>query len=170
MHEQAANLEIAGPSSALTPKAASNITELIHFYAPEFTSVLLRQLTGECARSDIDALCDPLRKYIMSHSLLAKRQLESVMAEGTNLHEKVQLGVPVAERTIFVKQIMGYVVYLTCRMSGRDSLMLSTVQTSRSEKDQQYCPRFLDPVPWQRLRLYYMTNPAQYLSLSWVDV
>lgn len=85
------------------------MAQLINHYAHEFTRVLLVQLTGECARSDIDSLCEPLRKYIGKYSMLAKKQLEGVISAPEVLPVKVQQSVAIEERLTFVKQILGYV-------------------------------------------------------------
>ena len=107
----AALLELSGyPSIAALspPSASSTLLTSVQQYSPRFTAVLLRLLGGECARSELDALAEPLRKFVGKQTQLAQVLLrEAVRADAGVLTERALGAVDVAGRMRFVAQVEG---------------------------------------------------------------
>jgi len=70
-------------SSSLSPDASRNLVECIQHYGARFITTLLRLLGGGAARSELDVLCQPLKKLVGKQGVLGARLLRYA-AVGTN--------------------------------------------------------------------------------------
>ncbi len=77
----AALFDQAGYSSTLPTPALSVLGAAIQAYAARFVCAVVRLLAGECARSELDALAEPLKKFVAKHSGLARGLLRAAMGE-----------------------------------------------------------------------------------------
>jgi hypothetical protein len=70
-------------SSTLNNDASSNLAECVQHYGARFTATLLRLIGGGAARSELDVLCEPLKKLVARQGVLGARLLrEAVVTEG----------------------------------------------------------------------------------------
>ena len=97
------------PSAAAAAAAAPpTLLAAVQQYSARFTAVLLRLLGGECARSELGALAEPLRKFVGKHTQLARALLrEAVSGDAGVLTERALQAVDVAGRMRFVGQVEG---------------------------------------------------------------
>jgi hypothetical protein len=104
----AALFELSGyPAvTALPSPAASTLFASVQQYSARFTAVLLRLLSGECARSELDTLSEPLRKFVSKHTQLARSLLqEAVKDDAGILTERALAAVDLQGRLRFVGQV-----------------------------------------------------------------
>ena len=104
----AALLDISGYPTALSGPALETITAAVRTYAGQLTAVVLRLLGGECARSEIDVLCEPLKRFVAKHGVLARHCLRAAMdADAGVLSEKAIDATDSAVRSRFAAQVEG---------------------------------------------------------------
>ena len=104
----AALLDISGYPTTLSGPALYITTAAVRTHASQFTAVVLRLLGGECARSEIDVLCEPLKRFVAKHGVLARQYLRAAMAAEANvLSEKAILATEPAVRARFAAQVEG---------------------------------------------------------------
>jgi hypothetical protein len=104
----AALFEISGyPTvTALSATASSTLLALVQQYSPRFTAVLVRLLGGECARSELDVLSEPLRKFVSKQTQLARGLLREAVKEDARVLTERALGVvDLGARMRFVGQV-----------------------------------------------------------------
>lgn len=104
----AAILELSGyPAIAAIPASASTtLLAFVQQYSARFIAALLRLLGGECARSELDALSEPLRKFVSKQTQLARGLLrQAVTADAGVLTERALAAVDLAGRLRFVGQV-----------------------------------------------------------------
>lgn len=104
----AALFELSGyPAiTALPSPAASTLFASVQQHSARFTAVLLRLLSGECARSELDALSEPLRKFVNKHTQLARGLLqEAVKDDAGVLTGRALAAVDLQGRMRFVGQV-----------------------------------------------------------------
>jgi hypothetical protein len=65
----------AQPNSSEDPAQA-----IINDYIPSLATILIRQIAGSCARSDLDHLCEVLKKLIFKHQGAARTHLGHALA------------------------------------------------------------------------------------------
>ena len=98
--------DIAGYPSTLSAPASSVLVAAIQAYAARFVAVLVRLLAGECARSELDALAEPLKKFVAKHSSLARGLLRTAMREEAGiLSGRAVAAVSVEGRMRFLGQV-----------------------------------------------------------------
>ena len=85
-------------SPSLAHDASRNLTECIQYYGPRFVATLLRLLVGGAARSEVDVLCEPLKKLVAKQGVLGAGLLRESAARDSGGDAKV---------TRFVEQIIG---------------------------------------------------------------
>lgn len=89
------------PNEALSP------------YAPHFAAVLARQLGGGCSRSDIEKMCEALRKFIFRFGSAAGQLLDQAVlqqeAEGLNASASggANSGIGIEERRLWIRKVVG---------------------------------------------------------------
>ena len=89
-----------------SPTASSTLLASVQQYSACFTAVLLRLLGGECARSELDVLSEPLRKFVSKHPQLARSLLqEAVKDDAGVLTERALAAVDLYGRLRFVGQV-----------------------------------------------------------------
>ena len=92
--------------AALSPSASATLLAFLQQYSARFTAALVRLLGGECARSELDALSEPLRKFVGKQTQLARGLLrEAVREEARVLTERALGAVDLAGRLRFVGQV-----------------------------------------------------------------
>lgn len=94
------------PSIEATDPASTRVRTTIQSHAPQVVALLLRLVSGECARSEIEALTEPLKKMMQRQLALAKRILkEAIRPEAGVLTEKALAATTMEERERFVAQV-----------------------------------------------------------------
>lgn len=92
--------------AGLSASASSTLLAFVQQYSARFTAVLVRLLGGECARSELDALSEPLRKFVSKHTQLARGLLrEAVEDDAGVLTERALGAMDLAGRMRFVGQV-----------------------------------------------------------------
>ena len=100
--------ELSGyPAIAVLPASASSLLlALIQQYSARFAAILVRLLGGECARSELDVLSEPLRKFMSRQTQLARGLLrEAVKEDAGVLTERALAAVDLAARLRFAGQV-----------------------------------------------------------------
>lgn len=85
-------------SPSLPDEAGRNLAECIQHYGPRFIATLLRLLAGGAARSELDVLCEPLKKLVARQGVLGARLLREAVGEEGGGVERVRR---------FVEQVVG---------------------------------------------------------------
>ena len=94
--------------NGIPPEAVFKISLLLHTYTERFTALLLRLLGGECARSELDVLAEPLKKFVGKHGLLAQKCLNKAIEENFGaLSSRALAATTFEQRKRLVAQIMG---------------------------------------------------------------
>jgi hypothetical protein len=89
-----------------SPAASSTLLASVQQYSACFTAVLLRLLGGECARSELDVLSEPLRKFVSKHTQLARSLLQEAVKDDVGvLTERALAAVDLHGRLRFVGQV-----------------------------------------------------------------
>jgi len=90
----------------LSASASSTLLASLQQYSARFTAVLVRLLGGECARSELDALSEPLRKFVSKQTQLARELLREVVKDKAGVLTERALGaVDLVGRMRFVGQV-----------------------------------------------------------------
>jgi hypothetical protein len=63
---------------------SGNLVECIQHYGIRFTTALLRLIGGGAARSELDVLCDPLKKLVTRQGLLGASLLRAAVARAVD--------------------------------------------------------------------------------------
>lgn len=77
-------------SPSLDHDASRNLAECIQHYGARFVATLLRLLGGGAARSEVDVLCEPLKKLVARQGLLGARLLRETAAHASGGDEEVR--------------------------------------------------------------------------------
>ena len=102
----AAIFDLSGYPTALSPAALTTLVSGVQNTAARFTAILLRLLGGECARSELDALAEPLKKFVVKQGPLARRFLREAMKEEAGvLSPRALAAVNVEGRIRFLGQV-----------------------------------------------------------------
>ena len=65
---------------SLGADSSRNVVACIQHYGARFVAILLRLLGGGAARSELDVLCEPLKKLVARQGLLGSRLLRECAA------------------------------------------------------------------------------------------
>lgn len=85
-------------SPTLQHDASRNLAECIQHYGPRFVTTLLRLLGGGAARSEVDSVCEPLKKLVARQGVVGAGLLRETAARESGGDEKVRR---------FVEQVIG---------------------------------------------------------------
>ncbi|KXL48441.1 hypothetical protein M433DRAFT_63187 [Acidomyces richmondensis BFW] len=96
--------QIIKPQSPLPDTVRTCIHNIIQMYGPQLAISLMRQIGGLAQRSELDALCDPLKAMIINEPT-AKSWLEDALVSDS--FPKVNVTVGNAEKRRFLHQIIG---------------------------------------------------------------
>lgn len=77
----AAIFELTGHSTSLTPRALTQLSTILNTYTAPIVATMLNLIAGECARSEIEAVTEILRKLVGNQTSSTKRLLKEAMAE-----------------------------------------------------------------------------------------
>lgn len=93
-------------SSATSHPPASTMTSILQTFAPRIIATVVHLLAGVCARSDIDALTETLKKAVSRQPLLTTRLLkEAVKDENHVLSPKALAATKPEQRARFASQV-----------------------------------------------------------------
>lgn len=67
-------------TSLSTRSSLNNLNQCLEQYGPRFVTIIFQLLSGHAARSELDTLSEPLRKFVGKHGLLASRLLKECAA------------------------------------------------------------------------------------------
>ncbi len=99
-------VDVSKPGKSLDEAARHNLEAQIQQYSPGILAALLRLIGGECARSELEILTDPLRRYVLYHPMLFKMIChEAMKAEGGILTEKALQSTALEQRLRFIAQM-----------------------------------------------------------------
>jgi hypothetical protein len=104
----AALFELSGcPAVAALPATASStLLAFVQQYSARFAAALIRLLGGEGARSELDVLSEPLRKFVSKQTQLARGLLREAVKEDAGVLTERALGaVDLAGRMRFIGQV-----------------------------------------------------------------
>lgn len=93
------------------PQTRVSLGEIVNHFAPAIAAALMRQVAGLAQRSELDALCKPLRAFVFSVPN-ARRYLEEAVVSDEADAQFVQLAagtslVSIGERRVFVAKVIG---------------------------------------------------------------
>lgn len=102
----AAMFELMGYSTSLTRHGSDQISKLLSVYAVPVIAMTLKLLAGECARSEIEAVTEILRKVISKQTPTTRRLLKEAMAEDSAvLSTKAYAATTFEQRQRFIAQV-----------------------------------------------------------------
>lgn len=103
-----ADLSDSNSELSMDATASANLTALINSYAPIVLGLVLHLLAGECARSEIEAITETLRKFVLRQPIRTKRIMQEAMkAESGVLPEKALNATKPEQRARFIAQVEG---------------------------------------------------------------
>ena len=73
-------------------------------YGPKLCHVLIRNISGEAARSDLETLTEPLRKLVVSHA-----RAKSWLQDALSSHSFISQRVDESQKRIWLQQIIKFV-------------------------------------------------------------
>ena len=76
--------------SSISSEASYNLAECIQYYGGRFTVTLLRLLGGGAARSELDVLCEPLKKLVVRQGVLGTKLLREAVAGESGGEERIR--------------------------------------------------------------------------------
>ncbi|EXJ80406.1 hypothetical protein A1O1_08550 [Capronia coronata CBS 617.96] len=101
-----ADFTVPDALTAFDPEVPVRVGNLLRQFGPRILSLILRLLGGECARSEIDSLTEPLKKFVQKQLMLTKTVLrEVVKPESGVMSEKALQATTLEERERFLAQI-----------------------------------------------------------------
>lgn len=92
--------------TAFDPEVTARVSNVLHQFGPRILSLVLRLLGGECARSEIDSLTEPLKKFVQKQLMLTKAVLREAVKPGSGvMSEKALQATTIDQRNRFLAQI-----------------------------------------------------------------
>ena len=128
-------IDLSKPQRGLSHTASIALDSLIQEQSPRVIALLLRLVAGECARSELEVLSDPVRRYVQFQPMLFKNIGSEVMKDVNTVLSQKSLGTTtLAQRNRFIAQVDGLrgqkktneVVkefWISCRGSGFDYIV-----------------------------------------------
>jgi len=84
-----------------SPALEESLSNAMDHLGPMVAQVLIQNLGGNASRSELDKLCDPLKKLVVKH-IHAQHWLERALADPSFPSDKVSA----AQKSAFLKKIM----------------------------------------------------------------
>jgi len=101
-------VECSGANSSLNETAGTNLAAVMALYGARILALVLRLLGGECARSELEAITEPLKRFVTKQYMLTKSVLGEAVKDGSGvLTEKAMRATTQEQRNRFVAQIEG---------------------------------------------------------------
>ena len=101
----AAIFELMGHSPSLTRQASDQFSKVLSIYAKPVIALTLKLLAGECARSEIEAVTEILRKLVSKQIPATRRLLKEAMTEDSDvLSTGAYAATTVEQRLRFIAQ------------------------------------------------------------------
>ncbi|EHY56660.1 member of the karyopherin-beta [Exophiala dermatitidis] len=101
-----ADFTVPDALAAFDPGVTQRVGNVLHQFGARVLTLVLRLLAGECARSEIDSITEPLKKFIQKQLMLTKAVLrEAVKPEAGILSEKAIKATTPEQRNRFLAQI-----------------------------------------------------------------
>ncbi|EXJ79789.1 hypothetical protein A1O3_08073 [Capronia epimyces CBS 606.96] len=101
-----ADFTVPDALTAFDPVVGVKVGNVLHRFGPRILSLILRLLGGECARSEIDSITEPLKKFVQKQFMLTKAVLrEAVKLESGVMSEKALKATTLDQRTRFLGQV-----------------------------------------------------------------
>jgi hypothetical protein len=99
-------VDVTRPGKPMSDTGVQALNQLIQGQSPRILAMLLRLVGGECARSELEVLTDPLRKYVTHQPLLFKNICrEAMKAESNVLTQKALASTTLDQRLRVVAQL-----------------------------------------------------------------
>jgi hypothetical protein len=99
-------VDVTRPGKLMSDSGSQALNNLIQSQSPRILAILLRLVGGECARSELEVLTDPLRRYVTHQPMLFKNICrEAMKAESNVLTQKALLSTALDQRLRVVAQL-----------------------------------------------------------------
>ncbi|KAI9881764.1 MAG: hypothetical protein M1823_006525 [Watsoniomyces obsoletus] len=99
-------VEINKPGKALEKASKHNLNNLMQEQSPSILAVVFRLVGGECARSELEVLADPLRRYVVNLPMLFKNISREAMKEESGVLTRQALEATTLEQRLrFIAQL-----------------------------------------------------------------
>ena len=101
-------VDVSKPGKSLNETAKQKLDEFMQLHSPRVLAALVRLIGGECTRSELEVLTDPLRRYVLHQPMLFKTICrEAMKVESAVMTEKALLSTTPEQRSRFVSQMEG---------------------------------------------------------------
>lgn len=100
--------ELSRPGKISDSKAQQNLHAVAERYTPRMVAALLRTVAGECARSELEAMSEQIRRYVHSQPMVFKTiSREAMEDESAVLASKALQTTTLEQRLRFIAQVDG---------------------------------------------------------------